>query len=114
MSEKKGKDWITLLNETVSARGIVQVGKELGYTTTAILLTISGKYPGYTSAIERRVMAIYGTTAIDCPVLGPEMGPISPDRCAEEYNAAKRVGSYGGNPFTSRLRSTCLKCTLRG
>ncbi len=112
MSERKdklNKNWVALLNEAVQAHGIVQVGKELDCTVTEIALVASDKYPGDTTKIARKVMAIYGAPAIACPALGD----IQPNVCAGHYGQAKKVGMIVSNPEKIRLHHACLKCTLR-
>lgn len=104
------KNWIDLLAGAVTTRGMEQVRKELGYSTTTISLALAGKYPGDTAKVQRKVLAIYGASAIECPVLGA----IKPDRCAEAFNRAKKVGTRLSNPDTIRLHYNCLKCSLRG
>lgn len=54
-------DWITLLRKAVMVEGSQgAVAVKLGYSPAAISLVMAGKYPGNTSAIEEKVMEVYG------------------------------------------------------
>jgi len=102
--------WREILAKQVNSKGDAQVAKELGIAKTTVYLVINNKYPASTENIKKKVMAIYGSgDKVNCPVLGP----IEPDRCAENWQRAKKIGLKVGNPVTLRLYKTCLKCPLR-
>ena len=102
--------WVEMLKQEVAAKGLKQVGKELGVSKSTVSLVCQGKYPAATEKIQERVAAIYGNNGkVTCPVLGV----ISPNRCAEIRERAKRIGGMAGNPETLRLYKTCVKCGVR-
>ncbi len=101
--------WELLLREAVERKGMKQVARELGKSQTTIHLVMNRKYGASTGAIEKRVLDIYGSGLVPCPVLGG----IDPSRCAEHHARAKRLGVGMGNRDTLRLHHACLECGLR-
>lgn len=102
--------WLERLKRKVEAKGIEQVAKELGMSSTSIDLVLRGMYQASTHKVEARVKNIYGNGGyIHCPVLGD----ITPNICAEKWTLAKKIGMRAGNPETLKLYKTCLKCDLR-
>lgn len=102
--------WVETLRKEVAAKGLKQAGKELGVSKTTVSLVCQGKYPSDTRKIQERVEAIYGNGGkVACPALGE----ILPDRCAETWERAKKIGSMVSNPETLRLYKSCLKCAIR-
>ncbi len=102
--------WIEILRKEVEAKGAKQVAKELGVSRTTVDLVCQGKYPADTKRVESKIAAIYGQNGeVVCPVLGA----ISPNKCAEIWLKAGKIGIRAGNPETVKLYKTCLKCALR-
>lgn len=102
--------WLEILRQQVSTKGQAAVARELGVSPTTISQVIGGKYPASTENIEKKIMRIYGSgSGIDCPTLGE----ITPQRCVDTWEKAKRIGVGAGNPATMRLYKTCRKCELR-
>jgi len=102
--------WIDILRKEVTVKGPRQVAHELGVSRATIDLVLQGKYRASTKRIEERIKAIYGHNGqVMCSVLGE----ISPLRCAETWNKAKKIGMRAGNPETLRLYKTCLNCSVR-
>ncbi len=102
--------WIEILRKEVKAKGPKQVAQELGISRTTVDLVLQGKYRADTKKIEERIKAIYGRNGkILCPVLGE----ITPLRCAESWNRAKKIGMIVSNPHNLKLYKTCLKCSIR-
>jgi hypothetical protein len=102
--------WLDLLKKEVVGKGLKQVAKELGISKSTVSLVVKGKYQANTKNIQDRITAIFGNDGeINCPVLER----ISPNRCAETREKAKRIGSMVSNPETLRLYKTCIKCTIR-
>lgn len=102
--------WIDILKNEVETKGLKQVAKELGISKTTVSLVAQGKYQASTKKVQEKIAAIYGNNGeINCPVLGT----ISPDKCAETREKAKRIGNMVSNPDTLRLYKTCIKCAIR-
>lgn len=102
--------WIEILRKEVAAKGAKQVATELGISRTSVDLVCQGKYQASTEKIEDRVKMIYGNGGlVSCSILGE----ISPIRCAETWDRAKKIGLKCGNPETLRLYKTCLNCSVR-
>lgn len=103
--------WREILKREVETKGSRNVERELGYSRTAVYLTLQGTYKGSTDKIEARVMAVYGNDGnVDCAVLGT----ITPARCIETWQKAKTIGMQASNPDTLRLYAACKKCKVRG
>jgi hypothetical protein len=102
--------WIKILRKEVEAKGPKQVAKELGISRSTVDLVCQGRYPADTGRIELRIAAIYGR---DGEVLCPVLGNISPNRCADTWQRAKKIGVFAGNPETLKLYKNCLKCEIR-
>jgi hypothetical protein len=101
--------WLDILKKEIEGKGVGQVAKELGIGFSTVQLVIRDQYPASTDNIEKKVMKIYGGRGIHCPVLGD----ITPDKCAEKWGLAKRIGYKAGNPENIRLYHECLKCKIR-
>lgn len=102
--------WLEILDREVGRKGAAQVARELGVSCTTISLVINNKYGASRDKVQARVQKIYGNAdGISCPVLGA----ITPARCVETWERAKKIGIRAGNPATIRLYKACLKCELR-
>ncbi len=100
---------IETLKREIKTKGIKQVASELGVSVSSINLLVTEKYPGNLENMLRRIKKIYGNGGINCPVLGK----ITPTKCGEKWNLAKKIGMKAGNPETLRLYRMCLNCSLR-
>lgn len=106
-----GEGWKQVLAGQVEAKGAGAVARELGISATTVSLVLSGKYGASTDRIERKVVAIYGEDGrVDCPEMGVK---ITPAKCVETWELAKRIGVKASNPAKIRLYKGCLKCRLR-
>jgi hypothetical protein len=102
--------WIEILRKEVEAKSPKIVAAEIGYSRTTVDLVLKGTYTGSLDKVKERVMAIYGHNGnVICDVLGV----ISPSRCADNWDRAKRIGNRASNPDTLRLYNTCLRCSVR-
>jgi len=102
--------WIEILKRHVAAKGLGQVAHELGISKSTVSLVCNDKYPGSAEKIVERIRKIYGQDGnIVCAILGP----ISPAKCADTWNRARRIGMKAGNPETLRLYKSCLSCAVR-
>ncbi len=100
---------MAILTRHVDIKGRRAVVLELGISSTTLSQVLAGKYGASTTAIEERIMKIYGNDGfVNCPVLGK----IRPDKCAENHKRAK-TGVKPGNPLTIRLYVRCRKCDFR-
>jgi len=102
--------WIEILKKEVRAKGPKQVAQELGVSRSTVDLVIQGKYQADTKKVQERIKAIYGHNG---KVLCPVLGEITPLKCADCWNKAKKIGMLASNPETLRLYKTCLKCSVR-
>lgn len=103
--------WLQILAQQVAkSASQADVARELGISQTSLSLVLSGKYPASTDAMERKILAIYGTGGkVNCPALGQ----IEPGKCATNWEQAKKLGVRVSNPAKLRLFKTCLRCSLR-
>jgi hypothetical protein len=106
-----GDGWKQVLANQVDVKSAGVVARELGISTTTVSLVLSGKYGASTDNIERKVIAIYGEDGqVDCQQLGVK---ITPAKCVENWELAKKIGIKASNPAKIRLFKACLKCRLR-
>ena len=61
-------NWIDLLRQAVTERGLARVAKEINLSRTTVHMALKGTYNADTKNIERQVLGAYGKTA--CPFLG--------------------------------------------
>ncbi len=102
--------WIEILRKEVEAKGPKAVAQEIGYSRATVDLVLKGTYAGSSDKVAERVMSIYGNNGmVRCPILET----ISPNRCAETWNRAKKIGMMAGNPDTLRLYKACSNCSVR-
>lgn len=94
---------LDLLRDAVKAHGSqAVVAKMLGYSSGAVSLVLSGRYPGRLDSVLTRVEEVFGTRTVDCPVLGE----ITVGRCAKE----RRTPFSTANPIRVRLGRACPGC----
>jgi hypothetical protein len=102
--------WIEILKQQVKDKGPRQVARELGVSHSTLSVVCAGKYNASTAKIEKRVSKIYGKDGkVDCPVLGV----ISPEKCADNWNKAKKLHRLVSNPDKLKLYYHCIKCPVR-
>ena len=100
-------DRIELLKEAVESHGSqAKIGKMLGYSPATISQVLSEKYPGDLGTLLAKVEEIFGSTTVECPILGT----ILLGQCVDERN--KPFSS--ANPTRVRLYVACRKCEMRG
>lgn len=95
-------DRIELLKKATQAHGQAAVARATGYSDSAISQAVSGKYRGRLDRLLQRVVEVYGSGTVDCPV----MGAISIQRCAAE----RRKPFAASSPQRVRLYNTCRNC----
>ena len=96
-------DWLDILRDRVTAQGLPAVAKALGVAKSTVCMVAGSKYPARTDKIEARVLAVYGSQTVACPVLGA----IDAAACADNQTRAQRIGLRAGNPETLRLFKCC-------
>jgi hypothetical protein len=94
-----------LLHKMVATYGQAAVARAIGYSTSAVNQTIHGKYKGNQDNLLRRVVEVYGTGTVMCPV----MGEITIKRCAAE----RRKPFAATSPQRVRLHQACSRCAAR-
>lgn len=101
---------MAILTRHVEMKGRKNVIIELGISPATLSLVIGNKYGASTTAIENKIMKVYGNDGlVVCPVLGR----IEPSKCAD-YFKRSQIKRSAGNPHTIRLYMACRKCDLRG
>ena len=96
--------WKTLLNTAIERSNISAVASELGYSRTTISLVHSGRYPGETRHVERRIYEVY--SRVECPFTG---GEISIMQCAERACGEAPTSS----PMALKHWMACQRCSRR-
>lgn len=96
--------WADLLRQAVKKRGLRTVGRELGYSATALSQALNGRYSASTDRLEARVLEELGQ--VDCPHLGTSIPR------AECETAAIRP-TPTSNPQALRHWAACQACPLR-
>jgi transcriptional regulator with XRE-family HTH domain len=91
-----------LLKEKCSDLGQAEVARRLGYSDAAVSNIIRGKYGADLGGFLARVEEIFGTTTVNCPILGE----ISLRKCAE----IKRRPFAATNPLRVQLYRACRQC----
>lgn len=91
-----------LLIEQVKNSSQPQVGRELGYSASAINQVLHGKYKGDTDAIYQAVYETYGGTKVACPVLGQ----IPLKECVKK----QKLPFGGQNSMAVELYKNCRDC----
>lgn len=83
-----------------------EIARRIGYSTGTISLILSGKYNGCPDAVLQRVEEVFGSTIIDCPVLGI----ITLGKCAEK----RKLPFAATNPRRVALHCACKECGEKG
>jgi len=108
-------DWLNILKtELENGKSIAQVGREIGYSRTAVSLAIKGNYPGGTKKIATATLAKYtnrlmcphmGTaiTFIECRAFAAKSMPTSSPRELKHWSACKRCTKKTANDATQPL-----------
>lgn len=104
------EDWLEIMKHAVRQSSQGQVAKELGVSKAMVSLVLHGKYKADTAQIQTKIKKIYGSGGVvRCPV----MGSISPEKCADTHEKAKKIGFRAGNPETLRFYKQCRECEIR-
>lgn len=98
-------DQMQLFIKVVDELGQSKVAEALGCSPATVCTISKGTYPNPTRWLER-CEEVFGSTMIDCPVLGCE---ISLGRCADERRKLPRYT----NPMARLLTETCPTCKNR-
>ena len=61
------KDWLVLLQNAVSKSTMTEVADKLGYSVATVCLVLSGKYPGKTDKVAKKVVEVFAV--VSCPFL---------------------------------------------
>ena len=95
-----------LLEKAVQEHGQAEVSRRIGYKSSTVSQVRSGKYLGDSGNVLRRVEEVFGSSTVDCPVLGE----IPLGRCANER---RRIPRHT-NPIARQLSSICPNCKVYG
>lgn len=94
---------LDLLKRAVEEEGSqTRVARKISYSTSAVNLALKGKYGAGLDRLLARVVEVYGSETLICPVLGK----ISLGRCAEE----RQRPFSASNPMRVRLFRACKQC----
>lgn len=92
--------WHKLLDSAIAGSSKAAVARSLGVSRTAISLLASGKYPGGTDAMAKRIEDVFGR--VRCPYLDKELSQ------AECRNKAEKMPT--SSPAALRLWKACQGC----
>ena len=95
-----------LLEKAVEKYGQAEVSRRIGYNSSTVSQVRSGKYLGDSGNVLRRVEEVFGSSVVQCPVLGE----IPLGRCANERSRVPRHT----NPIARQLSSICPNCKAYG
>lgn len=95
-------DHFELLNKAIAAQGQAAVARAIGYSASAVNQAAHGKYRGNLEKLLQRVVEVYGSGTVACPV----MGDISIQRCAAE----RKKPFAATSPQRVRLYRACRGC----
>lgn len=96
---------LELLEKSVKAHGQSEVGRRIGYSASAVNQALHGKYKGSLENLLQRVVEVFGTGSVTCPV----MGRITIQQCAAE----RKKPFAASNPQRVRLYRACRDCAVR-
>lgn len=91
-----------LLEKMVATYGQAAVARAIGYSPSAVNQAVRGRYKGNLDNLLQRVVEVYGTGTVACPV----MGEITIQRCAAE----RRKPFAATSPQRVRLFRACSGC----
>lgn len=91
-----------LLIEKIQSNSQARVGRDLGYSASAVNQILHGKYKGDNEAFYQAVLETYGGTEVYCPV----WGQIALKECVK--NQKKPYG--GQNSKAVELYKACRDC----
>ena len=83
-----------------------EVARRIGYTNSTVSQIMSGIYKGSPDIVLQRVEEVFGSTTIDCPVLGV----ISLSKCADK----RKLPFAATSPRRVELYCACRECQGRG
>jgi transcriptional regulator with XRE-family HTH domain len=95
-------DAMTLFRQKIEDIGQAEVARLLGYSRSTINQILHGSYRGGLNPVLTRVEEVFGTTTVECPVLGI----IRLGVCAEHRNAPFAAT----NAQRVRLWKECRRC----
>lgn len=100
-------DLFQLFKDKCQLLGQAEVARRLGYSDPAISQAVNGKYNGGDiSAILAKVEEVFGSTIVDCPILGE----IPLGKCAEK----RKLPFAATNPVRVALFRACRNCKQGG
>lgn len=99
-------DLMILFRSKCAELGQATVARALNYSDSAISQALSGKYQGSLDTLLSRVEEIYGSTTVDCPVLGT----LTLAQCGSH----RRRPFAATNPQRVRLYQACQRCPHKG
>lgn len=82
------------------------VAIRIGYSPGTVCLILSGKYNGCPDAVLQRVEEVFGSTTVNCPVLGI----ITLGKCADK----RKLPFAATNPRRVTLHCACIECGGKG
>jgi transcriptional regulator with XRE-family HTH domain len=95
-------DRLELLRTKCQELTQAEVGRRVGYSSSAINQALKGSYQGDLTNLLTRVEEVFGKTTLNCPVLGE----ITLGKCADNRNREFAAT----NPLRVRLFRECQKC----
>ena len=95
-------DAMTLLRQKAEDLGQAEVSRLLGYSKSTVNQVLHGVYKGGLNAVLIRVEEVFGSSTVECPVLGE----IRLGVCAGHRNAPFAAT----NPMRVRLWQECRRC----
>lgn len=94
-------EWLSLLRAAVAATSQAQVGRDLGYSGSAVNQVLQGTYKGSTARIEAAVLDRYGR--LHCPHLGQDLAGVT----CQAYRTRPMPTS---DPRALRHWAACRRC----
>lgn len=97
------KERLDLLRDAVAVNGSqVKVARLLKYSSATVSQVLAGEYKGALDAFLTRVEEVFGTSEVDCPMLGLILLPT----CVQE----RRTPFTTANPHRVRMYAACRTC----
>lgn len=100
-------DLLESARRACAQHGQSTVAKLIGKSPAAVSLVLSGKYPGNSEAVLELIEAAYGSSTVQCPVMGDE---TSLAECLEARARANRP-FLATSSQSARLYRICPDCT---
>lgn len=99
-------DRMDLFERKCAELGQAAVARATGYSDSAISQARNGKYQGELDSLLAKIEEIYGSSTVECPVLGT----ITLAQCGTH----RRRPFAATNPLRVRLFTACQRCPHKG